>query len=562
MNETESLAENGTSGKSSLGRPWWVLSISSAVLPWLGQPPLAWWPLALVAVIPLLYASTMVAMNRKQYALLYLAAVIYWALTLQGLRHANPLIYPCWIALSAYLAIYPILFVIVLRRSLRLGIPMSVAAPLAWVGMECIRNYLLTGISAAMLGHTMAEVPLMIQIADLGGTYAVSLVLVSFNVALLSLATWQWPGRRDVAAPRRFPAGAIAVAIVLMAATLLYGRFRLGQSTAPGPTTFALIGRSEPVEYDQDSSRELELFGAYAEESIEAFESTPEAIDAVVWPESMFTGTLPWLMGEGNERLAQEMGLSENEIKATIAERRRAFQFRAASLQGMLAQRNGPGSVAPDIVAGCGVVDYGQTPRAYSGIVHVGPEGALQAWYGKMHLVMFGEYIPLVRHVPLVRDWVPKNLGLTAGETAKRFEVGRSSVCPNICIETAVERVPIKQVRQLRQGPGGSLPDLIVTVTNDMWFDDSSVVRHHLRCAQLVAVACRRPILSAANNGPTVWIDSNGRVVRGLPQGGRGSVIARPELDDRTSLVVRIGDWPARICAMLFLGLLLRKPTA
>ena len=553
MNEMESPPQTDVSAKSSTAQTWALLAIASMILPWISQSPLGWWPLAMVAVIPLLCASTAATISRKQYAALYLAAVIYWALTLQGLRHANPLIYPCWIALAAYLAIYPIVFVVVLRRALRFGVAMPLAAPLAWVGMECVRNYLLTGISAAMLGHTMADVPSMIQIADLGGTYAVSLVIVSLNVALFCL--WTWKQHRQP-----FPAAASVTAIALLTATLLYGNYRLGQPTQRSQATIALIGRSEPVEYDQDPSRELELFAAYAEESIKAIESAEETVDAVVWPESMFSGTIPWLIGDGDEALAREQGLSLEEIQAMITERRRAFQFRAASLQTMLAKNNGADALKPDIIGGCGVVDYGRPIKAYSGIVHVGNDGVVRDWYGKMHLVMFGEYIPLVKHIPVIRDWVPPNLGMTTGDGAKRFDVGESTLCPNICIETAVERVPINHFRELWHDSIQTLPDVIVTVTNDMWFDDSSVVQHHKRCAQLVAVACRRPILSAANNGPTVWIDSYGRVVREIPQGGQGSVIAKPRMDDRISMVIRIGDWPARICAILFLGLLVRKP--
>ncbi len=94
------------------------------------------------------------------------------------------------------------------------------------------------------------------------------------------------------------------------------------------------------------------------------------------------------------------------------------------------------------------------------------------------------------------------------------------------------------------------MPDVVVTVTNDGWFDDSSVIDHHLRCGQLVAVGCRRPLLSAANNGPTAWIDSRGQIVDRLPKGINGAVIASPRQDDRTSLYVRIGDWPARLCVL------------
>jgi apolipoprotein N-acyltransferase len=128
------------------------------------------------------------------------------------------------------------------------------------------------------------------------------------------------------------------------------------------------------------------------------------------------------------------------------------------------------------------------------------------------------------------------------------MKVGTALVSPNICIETAVERVTVDQLRTLRRS--GSPADVVVTVTNDGWFDRSSVIDHHRRSAQLVAVGIRRPILSAANNGPTVWIDSRGQTVQSIPTGASGVIMARPQRDARSSLYLQVGDWPARFCAI------------
>jgi apolipoprotein N-acyltransferase len=155
-------------------------------------------------------------------------------------------------------------------------------------------------------------------------------------------------------------------------------------------------------------------------------------------------------------------------------------------------------------------------------------------------------------------------MGLSVGEGAKRFIVGETAVVPNICIETAVERVTIDQISRLVDR--GESADVVVTVTNDGWFDDSSVIAHHLRCAQLVAVGCRRPVLSAANNGPTAWIDSRGRLVQQLARGTDGAIIATPHRDGRQTLYLRIGDWPARclalVCVVVLVEAILRRRRA
>ena len=164
---------------------------------------------------------------------------------------------------------------------------------------------------------------------------------------------------------------------------------------------------------------------------------------------------------------------------------------------------------SPELLVGCGVVAYGETTRAYSGLVHIGERGKVKDWYAKNHLVMFGEYIPIVQWIPVVRDWVPHRRSdsrpvALAPSILRSREKPRSRRIFVLRPQSSASRSITSD--KLRDSPG--IPEAIVTVTNDAWFDDSSVVQHHKRCAQLVAVACRRPILSAANNGPTCWIDS------------------------------------------------------
>ncbi|TWT92821.1 apolipoprotein N-acyltransferase [Stieleria varia] len=510
-------------------------ALLGAVLLWCSQPPLGFWPLAFVALIPWMHCGESISSTRRDYLYLYAAAALYWLVSLQGLRHANPLIYPCWIALACYLAVYPVAAIAVTRRLRRWSVPMFLAFPIAWVGAEWVRNYMLTGISAAMLGHTMADIPTMIQIADLGGTYA-----VSFVIALVSAAMYQLWRERD-----KNGIAAFAVAAILLGATLGYGRYRLSQPTRNGSTVFALVQRGEPVEYEQDKKRALEIFDAYVRQSAQAVQQADQIVDVVVWPESMFTADLPWIDGDGSAEIAATENLTATELTSLLNQQRAAFEFRARRVQEQIA---GKADTLPQLIVGCGVLRVEQQQDIFSGVVHVDQQSRVAQWYGKNHLVMFGEYVPLIGHIPSLHALIPM---VTSGDGPRRFDVGSTTVAPNLCIETAVERVTIRHVSQLRSDNGGA-PEVIVTVTNDGWFDDSAVIDHHQRCAQLVAVGCRRPILSAANNGPTVWIDSCGRIIDSVPRGDDGAVIAKPRLDDRTSLYVRIGDWPATMIGMVF----------
>lgn len=545
MSDTES---RGETRQTSAAKWWWVVG-ACVVVPWFSQPPLAWWPFGLLAITPyLIFVNAPSDLGRRQLGMLFLGAFLYWALTLQGLRHAHPVIYACWLVLAAYLATYPVLFVIATRRLLALGIPLILTAPVLWVAIECVRNYLLSGISAAMLGHTMADVPLMIQIADLGGSYAVSLVVAAINVGIFELLRFCISRSENAS----FPIASCATAAALTLVTLAYGYHRMGEATEEPQTTFGLIARDEPIEYFQEDGREIAIFEAYARQSISLTRESLEPIDVIVWPESMFTGTLPWMIGDGDIEQAREYGISASELRRRLNEFRSSFRARSQFLQ---QQMRGPGrEVAPDLLVGCGVIDYGEETNVYSGLVHVNDRGAVEEWYAKNHLVMFGEYIPIVNWIPVVRDLIPDDIGLTDGDGPTLMRVRGTTVLPNICIETAVERIAIHHLQELRDRSG--IPEVIVTVSNDGWFDDSSVVQHHKRCAQLVAVACRRPILSAANNGPTCWIDSRGVLVKEVAQGRNGNLVARPRIDSRTPLTLTLGDWPARLCGLVFVATL------
>jgi len=560
--------------------PIWLLAASGAALLWLAQPPLRLWPLAWVALVPWLLLLQQGNVTRRHYAILYGVGVIYWGLTMQGLRHAHPLMYGPWTAFAAYLAVYPVLWMGLVRVASgsptgsaeeqarpAFRLPLWVSAPIVWVGLECVRNYFLTGISAVMLGHSQADVPAIIQIADLWGSYGVSFVIVLTNAAIaeaiVTLRRRRLSAAADSAqphslfenhlAPNPWLGGGVALATVL--ATLAYGYWRLAEAEAlpqAAAVNLALIGRDEPIVFEQDADRELEIFDAYFRQSYQAAEQAAKqnmTLDAVIWPESMFTGGLPWLAADPTRPIVVPPGLemSEAEFREIISERQRQFEHRAAQVQTALRQATGQTS-GPDLIAGCSVVSYNAPSGGHSGCVHIGPDGRVADWYAKTHLVMFGEYIPAMDYLPWIDRIIPPGMGLLPGKQPVALSVGGLNVSPTICIETAVERVTLNQVRELIAR--GAAPDLLVNVTNDGWFDGSAVVEHHLRCAQFVAIACRRPLLIAANGGPTAWIDSSGRTVERLSNDAAGSILVTSRLDGRSGLYQRIGDWPARLLAL------------
>ena len=494
---------------------------------------------------------------------IWIAATAYWLMSLQGLRYAHPLMFMPWFALSAYLAIYPVLWIGLLRWLTRQAaesigsVKQGLVAAGLWVGLEWIRNHFATGISVLMAGHALGNMPLLVQVADIFGTYGVSFLVITINGWLYGI----WMASRTSDFRRVVIQNAIAV-LTMLASVLAYGSYRLNQEVSPGQTTFLLLGRDEQTEYAPDLKRDQRIFAAYRDQMVRACASSQQAIDAVVWPESMFGGGSIWYSIEDDMEVpTQAIGpdgrkLTMDQMKSLLQTEQAIFESRSRELLNETVLPTSQHEQAPAIIAGCGVLSYGDRVRQHSGVLSIDHEGRVSDWYAKTHLVLFGETIPLVHRLPVIKDMIPPGMGLDHGTEVKTFDVGASVVLPNLCIETAVERTVMNQMRTLLEADG-TLPDVIVTLTNDAWFDHSAVVDHHLRCAQLVAVGARRPVLSSANGGPTAWIDSAGRIVERLDARKAGEITAVPKVDARVSFYVRYGAVFAGTAGWFTAGLML-----
>ena len=562
------------------------LPMAAAILLWFAQPPFSFWPLATVALLPLIVlVHRAEPLRRSDWIAIWIAGTAFWLASLQGLRHAHSLMFLGWFALSGYLALYWIVFIYSARwfhhgRSLSIGISVSIA----WIGQEFLRNYLLTGLSACMLGHSMAEVPVVMQIAACFGSYGVSLFVICLNILLYDLSrslsrsgvdpfsailrgamfgnrseTGSKLIEKDREGPRTSTEGNTIdriTSIGWVSAVLLFGVWRFeftAQSAGDSSGSFLLIQRSEAVEYTQPTSRAVEIYQAYAQQTLRVLSEQMEPVDAVIWPESMYSAGNPWMEthlesnaepaggGSALSASAEAVGLTPADLLTAVNESQAYFEQRSM----MLYQASLAASVTKspiDFLVGCGVMRYAEKPEVYCGLVQFGSGGRVKQWYGKNHLVMFGEYIPLISSLPWVKTLIPPGMGLNQGSNPEPMRVGQANVLPNICIETAVERVALNHLRSLNREAKDV--DVIVTITNDSWFDQSSIIEHHLRCAQFVAVATGRPILSAANNGPTAWIDAQGRVVDRVDQGTNGTVVASPQRPSGSTLYARWGAWP------------------
>jgi apolipoprotein N-acyltransferase len=168
----------------------------SGLLLWASFPPLSCWPLAWIAPIGWL---VLVRCNRlpgrRPYAAVALACFLHWLAVFEGVRLAHPALYLGWFALAAYLAVYPVLFVVLTRIAVhRWRISILLAAPTVWTGLEWVRGHAITGFSMALLGHTQMSCTTLLQIADVFGAYGISFVVMLVAASLARMLPMPPPG--------------------------------------------------------------------------------------------------------------------------------------------------------------------------------------------------------------------------------------------------------------------------------------------------------------------------------------------------------------------------------
>ncbi|HUX16583.1 MAG TPA: apolipoprotein N-acyltransferase [Phycisphaerae bacterium] len=225
---------------STAAQPF-LLAILSALLLTLAFPPteISW--LAYLAPVPLLVMAVATAPRRHVFRAAWLGGLVFfgwniwwiWPISLPGTAAG-------WAALVAYLGLYWAVFAWGLRRIKEaFSVPLTLAAPVLWVGLEYVRGWLISGLPWIYVGHTQYENLVLVQTADALGAYGPSfLVLMTAGLAADGLTRPLFACGAD-GARRRFgrvlPAMAVLVACA-WAATVGYGVWRLGQRTdRPGP---------------------------------------------------------------------------------------------------------------------------------------------------------------------------------------------------------------------------------------------------------------------------------------------------------------------------------------
>lgn len=532
-------------------RQTWPWAFAGSLLLWAAFPPLDLWPLGWLAPIPWLVLIRQEKLRGwKPYLQITFAGMLHWLLMLQGVRLAHPALYGGWVALAAYLAMYLVLFISIARVAVHcLRWPLWIAAPVVWVGLEFLRSNLISGFACGLLAHTQTAWPMVLQIADLGGAYAVSFVMMLVAAVVTQYLPERWfaasPSPSAIVSP--FARGPIllAFAFSLLALTLAYGWFRLQEEPPQGdrpPLRVALIQGSLDTNFDQPyDERVQQTFGQYDPLTRRAVEKQADT-DLVVWPESMFV--IPEFRALNDAQATDESIPSARRERLVALQQ--SFQLTLAELQRIMPQSYflfGTTTLQFDLTK-----EQGWPDKNYNAALLGAPNGQIAGRYNKMHPVMFGEFIPIADLLPFLYRLTPMASGMSIGDKPVMLEVNGVTLAPNICFESTVPHLIREQVSGLEQQHQRSI-DAIVNVSNDGWFKGSSILDLHFRCSVFRAIENRKPVIIAANTGISAHIDGNGRVLKRGPKREPKILLAEVRPDGRHSPYHRLGDAGAWLCA-------------
>lgn len=547
----------------------------TALLMWASFTPLDWGPVGWVSLVPLAALVRLTRPTRRMSIAVYAGGLLFWLATLQWMRLGHSSMYGAWLALSVYLAFYFPVFVALSRAAVhRLHVPMVLAVPVVWTGLEFLRGHLMTGFSWYYLAHTQYRWIELIQFSDVLGTYGVSFLLALtaacmaeiLPVSILERLHLLPPHAIDETPRQLSNSGRIirvATCLSLFALALGYGYWRRsGEPFRPGPRVALVQGnvtatvKHDPREAPAVQRRHEELTGL-------AVRQQP---DLIVWPETMFLQPL----------FDVPLDVSDAELQAVHPgfplEHMRLLKAREKL--STMSQMAG----AALIVGIVRTEADRQAIRSYNSAAFVRPDRGFVGAYDKMHLVVFGEYVPLADTIPWLANLTPygAGFGLAHGKAPVAFEYKGFRFAPIICFEDTVPQVVRRVVNgTMEQTEAGTKRvDVLVNLTNDGWFHGSSELDQHLITAAFRSVECRTPMVRAVNTGISAFIDGDG-VIRKRAAGDKNGtgkqeeavVVDTVPLDSRKSLYLAGGDWFAGSCLaccgmVLVLGPIVRRREA
>ena len=549
---------------------------ASAVMLTVIQPPIGWSPLAWVSLVPFILACSPDAQPKRLALAAYIVSLCYW---LGNLYWVFPITIVGWATFCLYTALLWPMLALSLRFCRAKKIPLFIATPILVVGAERLQGFLLGGFFWRFLAHSQYANVTLIQIADIFGAAGVSFLIAMVNGLLAELII---DARcfKSIFRINNFVRAALVSAAVI--AAVAYGRWRISQS--PDFITQGPLVASLQSNIPQSVKKSFEQSDRLFEELIETSKAAAQAgAELIVWPETMVQATLNpqilALLEPSHAYLAFDQALKEH-AKDT-----------AYVLVG--AYGGGKPEFQDDSTIRLG--------ERYNSAFLYRPDGTQSPQhYDKIHLVPFGEVLPLRKTVPWFYNFLMKlqfipyqyDYSLDYGSEYTAFEIsnsagwqpqaklgdGSAGVCRFGVIICYEDTIPAIARRFALDERGQKRINWLVNISNDGWFvrfsggkvyPSAEQPQHAAVCA-FRAVENRLAVLRSVNTGISCLIDSLGRIrdnyiaasgdfpAKAMERKGMaGWFVDKMPIDSRITFFSKYGQWLDFCCTACFVLLIM-----
>jgi apolipoprotein N-acyltransferase len=402
----------------------------------------------------------------------------------------------------------------------RLRIPMVATMPVAWTAMEWVRTYFPIGFPWNLLGYVAYRYIELMQFVEFTGVYGLSALVIFFNAVVFVVAL-----RRG--SPRLQVASLIAMT-GLMGVLFGFGQWRiseLGRLQPEGTLKVAMVQGDIPQSIKWNPDFLPQSFRVYQDSTVQAVK---HGVDLIVWPEAA----------------AAFLFQADGVYPAGFAD---YAAYRDALLN--LARTTGD----PILFGAPALGEQDGHAGFYNRAYLVSGQGQVVAHYDKIQLVPFGEYVPARELLGYFVNRVVQGFGdMLPGSEQTIFNVKGARLGVLICYESVF---PDLTRREVNKGA-----DVLVNITNDAWYGESSAPYQALAMAAMRSAETKVPMVRVANTGISAYIRPTGQIETVTPLFKRDLLFHDVPFRPMRTLYTMVGDLFAEIClALAAIGLLLAR---
>ena len=456
------------------------MAVLSGLLTAISFPDVNFYHLAWLSLIPLLILVFNSNPKKSFFTgiisgTVYFSVLLYWiAPTFTAAGEPVILGILSLLSLAVYLSIFTGFFCLITAiyfKKSEGGTAVILFAPLIWTGIEYIRGHLFGGFPWGLLGYSQWPNKYVAQITDITGVYGVSFLIMTVNVlfAYLINSIISGDNKKTVLKKILTPSILVGAIIVLSFAYGVYSLRRHNRSNDLKTLRIAVLQGNIDQYKKWDNEYSEGIITTYENLALEAAKDKP---DIIIWPES----ALPCLLN--NDKILRDR-------ISRLCKKTNTWHLVGAV----------------DLYGG----DF------YNSALLLNASGTLVGRYDKIHLVPFGETIPLKTFLGKFIKTLNELGEISPGKEYKVLPLGfherrELALGANICFEAIFPEIFQKLSKNGAR--------ILVNLTNDAWYMNTSAPRQHFIFNVFRAIENRRYLIRAANTGISGVIGPTGRIAR------------------------------------------------